>query len=719
MPKSRRRSATGNVTSLPTAGGFDRLVQRFQWHLLLGLIGLYVALFCTLCLLKYRAYGYGDFDLAIFDQAVWSTARLEGFFPSSIRYGLLFSDHLSLILVGIVPLYWLLGWLVGGVPILLMIQTLALGGAAWPLFLLARRELGPPAGLAVVLSYLLYPALGYLNLFEFHPGVLAVFFLTWLLYCLHEEHWRRFLLFMALALLCREDVAAPVFMIGLYGLWRQARTGRTRSLDTLRWSVLPCLVAVLYFLVAVTVVIPACNPDGAGGTSPFVRLYAYLLDDSGQATTGEIVNRVLLHPVASLRQAAALDGKHIGLYTWHLLAPTGGFVLLAPMSLAMALPTWLQNVLAHKASTSTIFYQYTANIVPFVFYGLVLGLKRAGRTPLGRRPLVPVVLVVLAATVTSLLWGQQLRPGQEPYGVAAQVAGRRDFRLQEWRSGLVRDDTANIKDTFIARLAELEADAGGGPMSVVASFDLLHHLSRRSELTSWHYVKFGHDPITGRRLDPPQASHALLDFRDPLTFWGGFRHPLSGTLQRTYLHAGGWRIVHQADSVVLLAAGRGPTDVGRLAELVPAARLTTSGQARFDPPFGLELAAGTLEVRPVQIPGLSDRRQVVVTCSYRVRPGLGRHLGGDQFGLLAEFEVTGAETIYRRHWPLAYTLIDGADWIRTDPQDPDPQVVTVTYPLLLPVDAPPGTYSVRLSLKQHPDSPASLARARLGRIRLP
>ena len=67
-----------------------------------------------------------------------------------------------------------IGALFGTVPTLLAAQSLALALAAWPLSLIGARRFGPLGGVAAALAYLLYPNLGHVATYEFHPGAIAM-----------------------------------------------------------------------------------------------------------------------------------------------------------------------------------------------------------------------------------------------------------------------------------------------------------------------------------------------------------------------------------------------------------------------------------------------------------------------------------------------------------------------------------------------------------------
>jgi len=108
-----------------------------------------------------------SFDLGIHDQALYTLLRLG--YMRSTQYGVeainYIGDHFSPIFYLVVPFYALYP----DAKTLLVLQSLALGIGAIPVYLLARSKTGS-APLAVVLSivYLLYPALHGVNTFDFH-----------------------------------------------------------------------------------------------------------------------------------------------------------------------------------------------------------------------------------------------------------------------------------------------------------------------------------------------------------------------------------------------------------------------------------------------------------------------------------------------------------------------------------------------------------------------
>jgi uncharacterized membrane protein len=116
-------------------------------------------------------------------------------------------DHSSLVLFAIAPLYAAFRH----PALLLVIQCLAVAMGALPLFQLARRELShEPLAVAIAALYLINPAVGYVQLFEFHPEALATTPLLASFYFLRVGRHAP-----ALAASCREDVALVLLAMAL------------------------------------------------------------------------------------------------------------------------------------------------------------------------------------------------------------------------------------------------------------------------------------------------------------------------------------------------------------------------------------------------------------------------------------------------------------------------------------------------------------------------
>ena len=186
---------------LPTPG------KRFQTASLLPVcsqpaiwLGLmvivYAAFFSILTVQRHRCQLTTANDLGIFDQIFWNVVHGRGMQRTiEVNYSH-WGVHTRPIVFLLAPLY-----LVHPIPeTLLVAQSVALALSAIPLYLIAQRETRRN-GLSLLLTaaYLLSPALGGMNLIDFHPYAFAPLFLLWAFYFLEKPHVGGFVTFAALA----------------------------------------------------------------------------------------------------------------------------------------------------------------------------------------------------------------------------------------------------------------------------------------------------------------------------------------------------------------------------------------------------------------------------------------------------------------------------------------------------------------------------------------
>ncbi len=255
---------------------------------LAALIAAYAITFSILCWIRWRYYLYTDFDLAIFSQAI--DGLLRGTLFSSIRGMAWLGDHSSLILFLLAPLYAVFRHPMT----LLVVQSTALALGALPIHGLARRELRHD-GLALVCAalYLLQPAIGYANLFEFHPEMLATPMLAAAFFCLRSGRKHATVIWAALALLCREDVALVVAMLGLYALlWNRPRRAR---LALGMFAAAAASLAVTFLVL---------RPAFTHGESDYAGVYR-----QWGTTIGSVIVGVLSRPDLALQCLVATPGS--------------------------------------------------------------------------------------------------------------------------------------------------------------------------------------------------------------------------------------------------------------------------------------------------------------------------------------------------------------------------------------------------------------------------
>lgn len=648
-PATRRTPPASAPASSPAPGG---PAARRTLLLLVAMMAAYFLVYGFLSALKFRNYLYVDFDLAIFVQA---TAQvLHGSLFSSIRGMNWLGDHVSLILFVIAPIYAVFHH-----PLtLLLLQCLALALGCLPVFAVARRRLGNEhVALALAALYLLHPAIGFTNLFEFHPEVLATGTLLATFWALDAGRLGATVLFGALSVACREDVALVVLMMGLTGLL----PGRARR-PAIALLTLGVLSLVLSFVVI--------RPRFASAAAEYGLMYR-----NWGGSVGQVALHVLRNPFQALAALFSTpdnpgDSALKRLYWLHMMAPLLFLPLLAPVTLAVALPVLAEHFLSSRGQQHWLLFQYTALVTPVFVMAAVHGMENLVRLlaggksavaglarPGAARAIVPPLCGVALATscVCGLLYGPLVRVGgldlpRRPEPIWPSTYDRARLRY---------------RDRMVARVPR----EGG----VVAAFQFLARLASRPVVHSMHHILTGFYTYSTRRYPVPEGIHAVLaDIGDERL--AHYINPGSPFRMRELMARNDLHPVDAAGDLVLYVRGAADTvELIRTAAPGPAiARAVTyDGQLTF--------AGCTLPESGVAPGGLLP----IETCWRRVAPA-DRH-----FMIQLVVQDAAGEAVFSVIRHLGYLLYPVAVW-------PADTLVRETYRLVVPLTLGPGEYSLSL-----------------------
>ena len=302
------------------------------------------------------------YDLAIQDNILWNLLHGGPFFkaaPTLGPTGSHFGRHATLVSYLLLPFYAVHP----SAATLLVLQSVLMGGAAVPLYLFARRQVGAACGAVVAFAYLLHPALQQSNLFEFHYVKLGLPFFYTTLWLLDAGRHRWALVAAGLTLLVREDVATWVVLLGLWGLMsgRSPRTG-----------LLMAAVGGLYVAVVKFVVMPAM----ASGGDELVFMYQGLLPP-GKSSFAWVMATVIANPAFALKSLLEVDKL---VYVLQLLVPLALVPLRRSVGWLALLPGAVYCLLSTRyRPLIDIHYQYSAHILAFVFPALALALSAKDR----------------------------------------------------------------------------------------------------------------------------------------------------------------------------------------------------------------------------------------------------------------------------------------------------------------------------------------------------
>lgn len=323
----------------------------FSWRTRLGLCALLAIQFVVLGSLAWARYTnvhQETFDLALYARVAFGLAHGDGWSP--VLNTPVLGAHVSPVLL----VLGLAGRVFGVVPVLLWVQAACVALAGYPLARIAARRLGMRGVWLAVAAWLLYPNLGHVATYEFHPGTLAVLPMAWAYDALDRSNLRGLAWSCFFVLMCREDLGAFCVIIALlaYKL-RGDRACLQLAAACFSYSLVGTLLVVFY------------APEdsslsahfGIWGGSPFGVIKTLFTDPA----------RVWEHYTARPRLT----------YLLRVLAPLSLFSLRAPLLLLPAVPYLLLNLTSEFPTAQQQFSHYLTPSVPAIVASGLVGVVQA------------------------------------------------------------------------------------------------------------------------------------------------------------------------------------------------------------------------------------------------------------------------------------------------------------------------------------------------------
>jgi uncharacterized membrane protein len=652
--RSQRAPRPRESVRLQRRGWLDALAAR-PGLVLATMIGLYAAIYVTVAMIKYHYYLYTDLDLALFGQAV--DQLRHGSTWNSVRGMDWRGDHSSLLLYLIAPLTWMAPRAAS----LLVLQSVVLALGAIPVWRMARRALADePLALVCAALYLCHPAVGYANLFEFHPETLCTTTMMWALDALLAGALGRTLVFAALSLAGKEDVAVAVLGMAAFALTLRRPHARPAAVGLATLAAVSLAISFLWL-----------KPAFSHGEIDAARMYG-VPDVTASGVARALASRPA-QTIASLWMTPGdpTDSLLKRQFYLHLLLPLGFLPLLAPAPLLLgALPVIAQHFLSSRVSQHTVVHQYTAAATPFLVTAAVLALaslrgwgERRGSGPKLAR--VGGAVGLAASLAANLMFGPLLG-----HGMLQQYSPTEHWRPTP-RDELLRP----VRDRMVARIP---GDAG-----VVASFEYLPRLAARARLHSFHNLFLGHYMLSEKPYPLPDSIGAILSaFGDQ--FDAGAMERFRALIARDSL-----RPVDAIDDLVLYL--RAPRDT---LELLGVVDTPPSSSARVIYDAQLEFAGCDIDTPRVARGGAVTFR----TYWRRVGPV-------DRVFLtrLWVIDPHGKVALFRTRY-LGYGLQTADRW-------PAGSMVRESYRLGLPRSLESGTYPLVMQVVETHDGRAGVARS--------
>jgi uncharacterized membrane protein len=467
---------------------------------LAGVIGIWIVTFAVLVVRRHDRFWDVDFDMGIYDQAVWLAARGRGFI--TVRGLPILGHHGTFGLYLLAPF----SWMGAGASFLNVVQVIVLALGAVPVYLLARyRSLGPWVAAALGTAFLLHPALQFFGWELFHPEAIAITPLLCAYLCSVRRSWAWFAFWCVFAVCWKEEVAVAVAALGLLVALRGDR----------RIGIATVVLAGGWFVLVSQVLLP----EVSGHPAHYESLYGGVGGSAGGMVEtfftdpGEITSRVFSEESSE--------------FAWQLLAPFGFVPLLAPVVLLMGLPQFLLDLISDVPWTRTIEFRYAALPIVALVVAMVEGVAFLRRRLGAAAMCVALGVVAVGAVYGTLAWGPSPLSAKYDDGYWPPSVDRRLAAKQE-AVARVPDDAA-----------------------VSASYTIVPQLSRRAEIYSfpnpWRERNWGVEGSSTRtsdRIDWIVVDRQTLGTEDQLL--------LDSILARPE-----FRIVFRSDDVIAARRVRG------------------------------------------------------------------------------------------------------------------------------------------------------------------
>lgn len=347
-------------------GNVELKNMRLLPPLIVSRIIILATLIFFICSSLRHAFFYSTgFDLGIYDQVVYLISQGESPISSFLGY-----HHLGNHAAWAVYPLGLFYMIYPDVHWLLLLQAICLALGSWPTWCLARLAgLNQGQAVAIAISYLLYPVIFNLNLFDFHPEVMA---LPAILGAILAARLKRILWFCIAIIWVLGCKAVLSLTVAFIGVWLLAFEKRKFC------GLIALFLGILWFIVVTQGIIPFFSGEEVAG----VGRYSYLGD-----SVGEIIINIFLQPRAVLGKILSWETiKYIFLLflpvIWGIfpLLQTNQAVLPNLIPLIPTIPTIMLNVLSEVQFQRSLNYQYSLPVISFLFLTLISCLAAASKT---------------------------------------------------------------------------------------------------------------------------------------------------------------------------------------------------------------------------------------------------------------------------------------------------------------------------------------------------
>ncbi len=321
---------------------------KLKYHPVIWQIAIFALIFFLCSSVRHALLESNAFELGIYDQVAYLISQGQTPFSSFLEI-----HHLGNHAAGVMyPVAWLYK-IYPDVHWLLLVQAVALASGAWPVWSLASQAgLKNSIAWAIACIYLFYPLVFNVNLFDFHPEVIA---LPALLAAILAARLNKTLWFCAAIVLVLSCKAVLSLTVAAMGLWLLCFDKKRNC------GLIALFFGVGWFLVVTQGVIPYFNQ---GREHAGIGRYQYL----GNSVLEIAVNLILKPNLILGRLFSADTFEYLAL----LILPVIWWISPRHLTpLISAIPMLAMNILSDIPAQRDLIHQYSIPILPFLLVAVI------------------------------------------------------------------------------------------------------------------------------------------------------------------------------------------------------------------------------------------------------------------------------------------------------------------------------------------------------------
>lgn len=329
---------------------------------------------------------FNPFDKGIMYQLFHNTVVHNHFFYSSINGGGIidFVGHQRYIFLLFLPFFYIYPH-----PVTFsVISSFLLSAGAFPVYWLANdASKSKKVALVSVMMYFLHPTVSWLFLESTKEEIFALPFLLFSFYYMYIKSFNKFLFFLFLACICKENMPLVAIMFGVYAFVEKYEK---------RWVYTPLLLGAGIFSFELFYLKPYFADLSH-------ELYGYVFTSQSGMLAGrysylgtsaiDIIFNLLTNPQLLFEYMFTQESLS---YLLILFLPAGYICFFNPKVLLIASPVFLQNLLANSPAQRMINFHYSAVIIFVIICSAIFSLSTINKKISTKKfNLVLIVLIFL------------------------------------------------------------------------------------------------------------------------------------------------------------------------------------------------------------------------------------------------------------------------------------------------------------------------------------